>query len=122
MYNRGLVVGKFYPPHRGHKFLIDTALAHCRQLTIILCSRTAESIPGALRKEWLQTIHPTAALVHVIDDMPGDNDSAGWAKFTRELLGYIPDAVFTSEDYGHTYAKYLKTTHVLVDKERINVP
>lgn len=23
---RGIVIGKFYPPHKGHNYLIDTAL------------------------------------------------------------------------------------------------
>ena len=26
-FGRAVVIGKFYPPHRGHKLLIDTAIA-----------------------------------------------------------------------------------------------
>lgn len=57
---RGLVVGKFYPPHRGHKFLIETALAQVDHLDIIVCVRLEQWIPGELRRQWLAEIHPTA--------------------------------------------------------------
>jgi NadR type nicotinamide-nucleotide adenylyltransferase len=56
------------------------------------------------------------------DTLLDDDDSQGWAKLTVELLGYVPDAVFTSENYGDPYAKYMGCVHVLVDKERVNVP
>ena len=36
---RGLVIGKFYPPHRGHKYLIDVATAQADQLDVIVCAR-----------------------------------------------------------------------------------
>ena len=33
---RGLVIGKFYPPHRGHKFLIETALNAVDHLDVLI--------------------------------------------------------------------------------------
>lgn len=122
MYKHGLVIGKFYPPHRGHKHLIDTALAACEKVTVIICAKATEAIPGALRKSWLKTIHPTAEVILLEQYTLGDDDSEGWANYTKELLGETPDAVFTSEDYGHTYAHYLGCTHVQVDKNRTAVP
>ena len=43
---RGLVIGKFYPPHRGHKFLIDTALSQVDYLDVLVCVRAEQAIPG----------------------------------------------------------------------------
>mgnify|MGYP003393450042 CR=1 FL=1 len=122
MYTRGLVVGKFYPPHRGHKYLIDTAIAECKEVTVIVCAKMHETISGELRASWIERIHPSVHVILIKEPMPGDNESEEWAKFTIKLLGYVPDAVFTSEEYGDPYARFMKTIHVCVDKARVRVP
>jgi NadR type nicotinamide-nucleotide adenylyltransferase len=118
---RGLVIGKFYPPHAGHKSLIQTALKGCDRLTVAVCHREDQRIPGELRARWLREIHPQAEVM-VVKDLLLDDDSKAWADYTREFLGYAPEVVFTSEDYGRTYATFLGAEHVLVDKERARVP
>jgi len=35
--------------------------------------------------------------------------------------GYVPDVVFTSEDYGEAYARFMGAKHILVDKQRKTV-
>lgn len=122
MFSKGLVIGKFYPPHRGHKYLIDFARKECKELTVILCYKKTDTIPGMRRAEWLQRIHPDVRVLAIEDNKLADDDSAGWAKFTIEILGYVPNAVFTSESYGDPYASFMGTVHVLVDKERTHVP
>lgn len=121
-FKKGLVVGKFYPPHRGHKYLIDTAKAQCEELVVILCWKRSETIPGYLRAEWLKRIHPDVYIKVIEDNKLADNDSEGWAKSTLDILGYVPDVVFTSESYGDPYASFLGSTHVLVDKDRTFIP
>ena len=117
---RGLVVGKFYPPHRGHKFLIDTALGQVDHLDVLICAKPEHLISGELRRQWLQEIHP-AAHMRTIDD-PGEDDNAQfWADYTIRLLGYAPDVVFTSESYGDAYARSMGCRHVMVDRARANV-
>ena len=122
MFTRGLVIGKFYPPHRGHKYLIDRAVAACEEVTVIVCWKKEEKISGLLRAKWLQRIHPTARVLVIEDNKLDDGDSKGWADYTIEILGYVPDAVFTSESYGDPYASYMGTVHVLVDRERTHIP
>jgi HTH-type transcriptional regulator, transcriptional repressor of NAD biosynthesis genes len=114
---RGLVIGKFYPPHQGHKYLIETAVAQVNWLDVIVCARADQVISGAQRVQWLQKIHPSAHVVEVQDFCEDDN-SARWADFTREVLGYSPDLVFTSEVYGEHYATLMGSRHVLVDLAR----
>ena len=122
MFEKGLVIGKFYPPHKGHKYLIDTALSACREVTVIVCWKKNEEISGYQRAAWLQEIHPKARVLLIDDNKLDDDDSEGWAVHTKEILGYTPDAVFTSETYGDPYAKFMGCVHVLVDMERITVP
>ncbi|HEV2398698.1 MAG TPA: AAA family ATPase [Candidatus Sulfotelmatobacter sp.] len=118
---RGLVIGKFHPPHRGHKFLIDTALAQVDHLDVLICAHEGQKISGELRRQWIQEINPDAH-VRAIDDPGEDDNSQFWAKYTIKLLGRAPDIVFTSEDYGEAYARFMGCRHVLVDRERLNVP
>lgn len=116
----GVVIGKFYPPHRGHKHLIDTALKQVDRLFILVCDHPVQTIPASLRAEWLKEIHPQAEVIVTPDDLPDEPEP--WAKRTVELLGCAPDLVFTSEDYGEGYGKALGSQHVLVDRERTMVP
>jgi HTH-type transcriptional regulator, transcriptional repressor of NAD biosynthesis genes len=121
MAKRGLIVGKFYPPHRGHKFLIDFAASQVDQLTVIICQKPDEQPPGELRAGWLREIHPTVNVI-LIDDIYDEQDSKVWAENSIRWLGFVPDVVFTSEDYGEPFAKFLGCEHVLVDQSRIHVP
>ena len=99
----GVVIGKFYPPHRGHKFLIDSALGQVDELTVIVCDLPGQSISAEQRAEWLREIHPSAKVVVTPDDLPDEPEP--WAKRTIEILGGRPDVVFTSETYGNDYAR-----------------
>ena len=117
----GLVIGKFYPPHLGHKLLIDTATEQSNRTVVIVCAKPTDLIPGDLRGKWLREIHP-AAEVMVIDDTYDENDSRVWAGNTIRWLGRAPDAVFTSEDYGDRYCKLMGSRHISVDKPRGRIP
>ena len=121
VFGTAVVIGKFHPPHRGHRLLIDTALSQSREVHVIVCARSSDTIPGQLRGQWLQEIHPDAKVM-VIDDHYDENDTAVWAANTIRWLGRAPDVVFTSEDYGERYARMMGCAHVLVDRERATVP
>lgn len=118
---RGVVVGKFHPPHRGHLHLIRAALAGADEVTVIVCERADQSLPGALRAAWLREMAPRARVIVVEDALPAD-DSRAWAAHTVAVLGYAPELVFTSETYGDDYARFMGARHVLVDLERRAVP
>ena len=117
---RGLVIGKFYPPHRGHHFLINTAARQVDCLDVLLCWKQDQEIPGEVRARWLTEIHKRQANVHVrtVWDFGDDDNSEAWARRTKDVLGYAPDVVFTSEDYGARFAELLGAEHVLIDRNR----
>ena len=117
----GVVIGKFYPPHRGHKYLIDTASARVDHLTVIVCGKPEQLISGEQRAAWLRAIHPDVRVL-AIDDYYPDDDSRLWADLTIGWLGGAPDVVFTSEAYGDAYAHFLGCPHVSVDRARQIVP
>jgi HTH-type transcriptional repressor of NAD biosynthesis genes len=124
-WNRGVVVGKFYPFHSGHRHLIETALRRAREVTVIVVTRRYEAIPGELRKRWIEEALPDANVILVDQDAAGltDADAAGWAAQTIRLLGgERPDVAFTSERYGRRWARAMGCDHVLVDRRRRTVP
>ena len=121
MSRRGLIVGKFYPPHRGHRHLVDTARAQVDELFVVCCGREGEVPEGRLRAGWLREIHPDARVLY-LDDTYDAQDSRVWAENSVRLLGRAPDVVFTSEDYGDEFARHLGCRHVQVDRARAAVP
>jgi len=120
-YQTGVVCGKFYPPHRGHKYLIDTAIAKSERAVVLVTDTPNLTIPAETRATWLREIHPKTE-VRVIPDICRDGDSPAWAKHTIEFLGYTPDVVFTSEPYGETWSKAMGCAHVCVDQSRRTFP
>jgi NadR type nicotinamide-nucleotide adenylyltransferase len=116
----GFVVGKFYPPHRGHKFLIDSARKQVDELVVMLAAHPSQTIPGEVRYAWLREIHPDCDVRLVPDEL--EDDSKQWADFTVKYLGRAPDVVFSSENYGPIYASLMGSRHVMVDQSRVSVP
>jgi HTH-type transcriptional regulator, transcriptional repressor of NAD biosynthesis genes len=116
----GFIVGKFYPPHLGHKLLIDTARRQVDRLIVMIAHHPSHTIPGELRRAWLEEIHPDCEIHLVPDEL--EDDSRQWAEFTVRYLGRPPDVVFTSEDYGPEYARLMGARHVMVDHSSAVVP
>ncbi|HET7609759.1 MAG TPA: AAA family ATPase, partial [Gammaproteobacteria bacterium] len=125
-FGRGLVLGKFYPPHAGHSYLISSARAKCERLTVMVLAAHVESIPLEERRAWLAELHPDCEIVAGYDDVPMDIEDADiWARHMEAieaLLDEQADAVFTSEPYGDELARRLGAVHVSVDPARTAVP
>lgn len=135
-FRHGLVIGKFYPPHAGHFYLIQTAARHCERVTVIAMAASHESIPLALRLAWLQegvAVQQHVAVVGVIDDVPVDYDDPDiWRQHVdlmRLALSQMNppppvavDAVFTSEAYGDELATHFDAAAVCLDQGRSLYP
>jgi len=123
VYEVGVVIGKFYPLHKGHQYLIETAIKNSEHLYIIICTKDKEVPDPLTRIKWIKELYncPNITIKEIID-IYDQNDSELWAKLTRKTIGCYPDVVFSSENYGYDYAMYLKCVHELVDLERIIIP
>jgi HTH-type transcriptional repressor of NAD biosynthesis genes len=129
----GLVMGKFYPPHAGHRLLVHAAAAACERVTVLVLAHPAESIPLEDRVAWLRKIHRDAPQVVVhgaMDAHPIDyDDSAVWdlhIDLIRAKLAEVTpvpvSAVFCSEPYGPELARRLGARCVDVDPTRVLRP
>lgn len=110
----GVTVGKFYPPHRGHKRLIDFAQSRCDELAVIVGSRPNEDPPADLRIQWLRQIHPGVRFELVDDVYPEDPDV--WAGVAIRVLGRVPDVAFTGESYGAAWARAMGCAFEMLDR------
>lgn len=125
---RGLIIGKFYPPHRGHEYLIRVARARVDELHVMVFYRADETIDGNLRARWLREIFP-AVMVHAQlaehRDPYNPRDEAGWNAWIDEIRRVCDkpfDFVFSSEAYGDELARRLNAKPILVDRLRRVVP
>lgn len=132
-YGHGLVVGKFYPPHAGHHYLVRTAAEACDKVSVVVAASQVESIPLADRVAWLRDEHADCGnitIIGVLDDAPIDYDSPqAWATHTAVFDAALRhagqdqvDAVFSSEKYGDELAAHYGAVHVEVDQARLAYP
>ena len=124
----GLIIGRFNPPHLGHRYMIEWACDLCEQLVVFVNTREGELVPGALRAGWLAEMHPRARVVHVAHDLPTDmSDPDLWNRWMTLLwahwpLAEGPHAVFSSDPYVGELASRFGAAAVIVDPERATVP
>jgi HTH-type transcriptional regulator, transcriptional repressor of NAD biosynthesis genes len=134
-FDHALIVGKFFPPHVGHEYLVRTALEFSRRVTVLVLAASSEPLPMELRARWLRECFPDAAglrVVAALDDVPVDyDDEAIWRAHVdvmrRALTGDAAahdeperpvDVVFSSEAYGETLARWFGARHVCLDRGR----
>jgi len=134
-FEHGLVIGKFYPPHAGHHFLIDAAADASRRVTVVVMAADVETIPLAARVAWLREAYPdtqsAVEVVGIIDNLDVDfEDEEAWAGHVALMRQAVEDsrhaaqpidAVFTSEPYGAELARRFDAADVRLDQTRATV-
>lgn len=135
--NKGLVLGKFAPMHKGHLYMIAEASMRCHELTVILCVDhlhdpefpTIEQRKLILEKELnalgnvkLVEVDCTSFPYAKEDD---ETVSKYWAEFLHKTF---PDTttLFGSEEYVAMMAKHwpdcLGVRHDIIDVDRKAFP
>jgi len=127
MFEHGIVVGKFSPLHKGHEYLIRTALQQCRKVTLVsYCKPELPGCDAARRRHWIAQLFPQVNALVFDEQAVQQWRQQGWRlampdnaaadsvqrEFTAELLWQHQcadvDAVFSSETYGEGFARYLQ--------------
>ena len=127
-FGQGVVIGKFYPPHAGHRHLIAAAAEQSGRLAVVVFGSRFESIGLDDRVKWLAAEFEgtNVTVIGMPDDCPVDYGSRAIWKAHNEVLRLAlkmkgiteVDAVFSSEDYGSGLAEDFGAVHVLVDRDR----
>jgi NadR type nicotinamide-nucleotide adenylyltransferase len=124
---RGLTLGKYAPLHRGHQFVIETALSEMDEtLVIVYDAPETTSVPLAVRCGWIRTLYPS---VRVIEAWDGPTEVGYTAELMRAHEGYVIDALgisgithfYSSEPYGEHMSRALGAIDRRVDAARRRV-
>jgi HTH-type transcriptional repressor of NAD biosynthesis genes len=129
----GFLLGKFFPYHLGHKYLIEESLKKCDFLYVLVCSLEREDavVPGLLRHhavdEDFKHLYKKIKVLYLDEEMPQypnehPNFYSVWREAIFKLVSEKIDIVFTSEDYGDEFADSLGAKHICIDKDRIAYP
>lgn len=132
-YKNALIIMKAYPFTKGHQYLIDSAISQSEMVHVIITHNTSQTIPGEIRFNAIKETYKNNKNVKVYsvsdEGLPAydyecetiDEFYSYWVPLVYSEIEDL-DVVFTSENYGDDFAKYLGVIHVLVDKDRLNVP
>ena len=129
---QGVVIGKFYPPHAGHRHLISTAAEQSEKLAVVVLGNRFENIDVGDRVKWLAAEFEgtNVSVIGMPNDCPENYASEAIWKAHNEALRMAlklrgitaVDAVFTSEEYGTRLAEAFGAEHVMVDAARTAYP
>lgn len=129
MYNKkvGFTIGKFAPLHKGHQFLIETALKEMDEVYVVIYDTDIINISIKQRAQWIKKLYPKVKIIYAYNSPKKyglDKESVKiQMDYLLNLIKGIPVTHFySSELYGEKVANYLNIENRLVDLERKNIP
>ena len=110
--SRGLILGKFMPPHAGHVTLINAARALVDELTILVCSLPGDPISSDKRRSWMEELFPDCRICEHSDPAPEDPDADPefWPIWEKIVACHHPepiDYIFAGESDGAELARHV---------------
>ena len=123
----GFTIGKFAPLHKGHQFLIETAMEEMDEFYIVVYDTDLIKNSVQERANWIKRLYPKAKIIYAYNSPKQyglDKESVNiQMDYLYKLIKDIPITHFySSEDYGEKVAEYLNIENRIVDKERCVVP
>ncbi|HEY4389953.1 MAG TPA: AAA family ATPase, partial [Paenibacillus sp.] len=123
----GLTLGKFAPLHKGHQFMIETALQEVDELIVVIYETTVTPIPLHIRANWIRKLYPTVRVIEAWDGPDGySNDREHEIREEQYILGLLKGEqvthFYSSEFYGEHMSVALGAADRRVDEARERVP
>ena len=123
----GFTIGKFAPLHKGHQFLIETAMEEMDEFYVVIYDTDIIKNSVQERADWIKKLYPKAKIIYAFNSPKQyglDKESVDiQMEYLSKLIKDIPVTHFySSEPYGEKVADYLNIENRVVDKERIKVP
>ena len=123
----GFTIGKFAPLHKGHQYLIETAMKEMDEFYIVVYDTEIIKNSVQERANWIKRLYPSAKIIYAFNSPNQyglDKESEDiQMNYLYKLIKDIPVTHFySSEPYGEKVAQYLNIENRIVDKERTVVP
>ena len=123
----GFTIGKFAPLHKGHQYLIETAIKEMDEVYAVIYDTDIIKIDVKERAKWLKRLYPKLHIIYAYNSPQEYGLDEKSVKIQMEylckLIKNIPVTHFySSELYGESVAKYLNIQNRIVDLERKKFP
>lgn len=123
----GFTIGKFAPFHKGHEFLIETALKEMDKLIVVVYDTDVIDVDTEKRAEWIKEKYPNVQIkfAHNPPSQYGlDKKSVNiqMKYLTKIMENEKPTHFYSSEKYGKSVAEYMNIIDRRVDNDRQIVP
>ena len=123
MIKRGFTIGKFAPFHKGHQYLIETALKEMDEFYVVVYDTPQFDIDIDTKIKWIKNVFPDVKILKAFNSPKQyglDEKSVNiQMKYLSSIIKNIKFTHFySSEDYGKYVAKYLNITNIVVDYKR----
>ena len=119
----GFTIGKFAPFHKGHEFLIETALKEMDKLIVVVYDTDVIDVDTEKRAEWIKEKYPNVQIkfAHNPPSQYGlDKKSVNiqMKYLTKIMENEKPTHFYSSEKYGKSVAEYMNIIDRRVDNDR----
>ena len=127
-HTHGLTLGKFAPLHKGHQFVIETALTEMDEVSVIIYDAPETTpVPLNVRSNWIKKLYPQ---VKVIEAWDGPTMVGNTPEIKRLHEDYVIEHLqvsgithfYSSEFYGEHMSVALGAVNRLVDPSRKSIP
>lgn len=123
----GFTIGKFAPFHKGHEYLIETALKEMDKLIVVVYDTDVIDINTEKRAEWIKEKYPNVEIkfAHNPPSQYGlDKESVNiqMKYLTKIMENEKPTHFYSSEKYGKSVAEYMNIIDRRVDNKRQAFP
>jgi len=123
----GFTIGKFAPLHKGHQYLIETALKEMDEFYVIIYETNLINIPTEVRANWIKTLYPTVKVLVAVNPPNQYGLDNEIVKIQMKYLIKIIDNIkvthfYSSELYGEKVSEYLNIVDRRIDHARMIVP
>ena len=123
----GFTIGKFAPFHKGHEYLIETALKESDELYVIIYDTDVTDISVEKRAKWITDRFNDVKIIYAYDSpkqygLDDESVKIQMEYLTKKIDGIPVNCFFSSEPYGEKVAQYLNIENRIVDISRQQVP
>lgn len=123
----GLTLGKFAPLHKGHQYMIETALGEVDKLIVVIYDTDVTDIPLGVRAGWIRALYPDVTVIEARGGPKGYSHERAYQvreeEFIRSQIGNTRVTHFySSEFYGEHMSRSLNAVDRRVDEARTIVP
>lgn len=127
MKKTGLYLGKFAPLHKGHQFVIETALKEMDELIVLIYDTDLIEVPLHIRSRWIKTLYPQVSVIEAWDGPQEVGDTPEIKKLNEDyilqrLRGIKITHFYSNEFYGEHVSQALEAQNRQIDPERNTFP